>query len=103
MQAQIIDVKNFGNGICLGCGGENMLESIRKQMERYRDHNMVPRFVLMNVAHYQQMVSYATATASARHTADENSVNGLPVGICEHITEPTVTTSPGELVKHGLL
>jgi len=103
MQAQIIDVKNFGNGVCLGCGGEKMLESIRKQMERYRDHNITPQFVLMNVADYYQMVNYANAISGVRHNSDENSVNGLPVVICEHIKEPTVTTSPGELVKHGLL
>jgi len=103
MQAQIVDVKNFGNGVCYGCGVEFMFEAIRGQMERYREHNIEPRFVLMNVTHYRQMVEHAEQHKSARHNSDENSVNGLSVVICEHINEPTGTTSPGELMKHNLL
>ncbi len=103
MQKQIIDVKNFGNAVCYGCYGEKMLETIRNQMQRFRDHNMEPLFVLMNSDQYRKLVAYAESIASARHNTDENSVNGLPIVICERISEPTVTTSPGELDKHGLL
>jgi len=103
MQPQIREVKNFGNGVCYGCKGEDMLEAIRAQMERFREHNIEPQYVLMNVADYHRMVDYAEQFTAARHNSDRDSVNGLPVVICEGVRQPTVTASPGELIKHGLL
>ena len=103
MQSAIREVKNFGNAVCFGCHGDAMLESIRAQMARFREHDIEPQYVLMNVDSYHEMVAFAEQNAAARHNSDRDSVNGLPVIICEGVREPTVTASPGELSKHGLL
>lgn len=104
MQANIVDVKNFGNGVCYGCNGGNMMDSILSQMKRYQEHNIAPKFILMTPVQYLEVVAYSKkGVVARRHDSDENTINGLPVVICENISEPTVTTSPSELVKHGLL
>lgn len=79
-----------------------MLETIREQIDRYRSHGIEPRFVLMNGRDYRQMSRHAEAVSAARHNRDESSVNGLEIVICD-VREPTVTATPGELMKHGLL
>jgi hypothetical protein len=94
MQSQVVEDYSYGYV---------MLESIRNQMERYRDHGIEPRFILMSGQHYEYLANYAESTPSARHNMDKDTVNGLPVVICENMKEPVVTTSPGELMKHGLL
>ena len=80
-----------------------MLESIREQMQRYKDHNMEPRFVLMNVDDYHAMVESASLMPQNRYNSDKDTVNGLPIVICERIGQPQVTTSPSQLLERGLL
>ena len=101
---RITKVFNFGNALCFDCDkGETMLESIREQMARYEEHDIKPEYVLMNLAEYKVLRVQALINGQVRHNSDENSVNGLPIIICENVVHATVTTSPGELMSHGLL
>lgn len=103
MHAQVRKVMNFGNAVCYECEGETMLETIRAQLARYREAKIIPAFILMNSTSYHQMVAYAQKVAGSCHNSDQDTVNGIPVVICESTLSPVVTAQPSELAKHGLL
>jgi hypothetical protein len=103
-QQEFSKVLNFGNAVCFKCNhGETMLESIREQMARYEEHGMTPMYVLMNLSAYKKLRVHTAQINKVCHNSDESTVNGLPIIICDKVSTPTVTTSPSELMAHGLV
>lgn len=78
-----------------------ILVSVRNQMERFKEHNIEPGYVLMTVDDYL-VLRNAIGTHDC-HNSDTDSINGLPIVICEKSTKPTVTALPSSLLKAGLL
>ena len=79
-----------------------MLLTVRVQMARFNDHGIEPGFVLMTANDYD-VLKNAIGDAEVCHNSDTDSINGLPIVICEKSTIPTVTATPSALLKAGLL
>lgn len=79
-----------------------ILFAVRVQMERFNDHGIEPGFVLMTADHYE-VLKNAVGDTEVCHNTDTNSINGLPIVICEKTEKPTVTATPSSLLKAGLL
>jgi len=77
---------------------KRIILSLRNQMEVFTKNNLTPKYVTMNVADYGYL-QYACDVQNS----DRDTVNGLPIVICEHSKIPSVTTSPTDLIKQGLL
>jgi len=79
-----------------------MLLAVRVQMTRFKDHDIEPGFVLMNTVDYD-ILKLAVGDDEVCHNSDTDSINGLPIVICEKTQKPTVTATPSSLLKAGLL
>lgn len=79
-----------------------ILFSARVQMTRFKDHGIEPGFVLMTTKDYD-VLKNAVGDSEVCHNSDTDSINGLPIVICEKSTMPTVTARPSSLLKAGLL
>jgi len=79
-----------------------ILFSVREQMARFQDHGIEPGFVLMTADSYL-VLKNALGDADVCHNSDTDSINGLPIVICEKTGAPTVTATPSSLLKAGLL
>jgi len=79
-----------------------ILFAVRAQMTRFQDHDIEPGFVLMTASHYD-VLKNAIGDEEVCHNSDTDSINGLPIVICEKTANPTVTATPSSLLKAGLL
>lgn len=79
-----------------------ILFSVREQMCRFKDHGIEAGYVLMTAAHYT-LLQNALGDDVVCHNTDTDTINGLPIVICDKKTVPTVTATPSSLVKAGLL
>jgi hypothetical protein len=79
-----------------------ILLSVRTQMARFKDHNIEPGYVLMKAEDYDTLKE-AVGDDYVCHNSDTDSINGLPIVICEKSATPTVTATPSTLLKAGLL
>ncbi|MCK4816820.1 hypothetical protein KA005_13705 [bacterium] len=79
-----------------------ILLTAREQMARFKDHGIEPGFVLMTANHYDALKN-AVGDDEVCHNSDTDSINGLPIVICEKTVNPTVTATPSSLLKAGLL
>ena len=79
-----------------------ILFAVRAQMARFTEHKIEPGFVLMTANHYE-ILKKAVGDDEVCHNTDTNSINGLPIVICEKSEKPTVTATPSSLLKAGLL
>lgn len=79
-----------------------ILFSVRTQMARFTEHGIEPGFVLMAATDYD-VLKRAIGDDEVCHNSDTNSINGLPIVICEKTNKPTVSATPSSLLKAGLL
>ena len=79
-----------------------ILFSVRDQMALFKDHYIEPGFVLMKSRDYD-VLKGANGDDYVCHNSDTDSINGLPIVICEKTGKPTVTAIPSSLLKAGLL
>ena len=79
-----------------------ILLSVRMQMTRFKDHGIEPGFVLMTAQSYD-VLKNTLGDEEVCHNSDTDSINGLPIVICEKTSAPTVTATPSSLLKAGLL
>ena len=59
-----------------------VLFSVRTQMKRFKDHGIEPGFVLMTADSYD-VLKNAIGDEEVCHNSDTDSINGLPIVICE--------------------
>ncbi len=80
----------------------SILLSVRNQVERFVNHGIEPGFILMGAGHYEAL-KLAIGDECLCHNNKTDSINGLPIVICEKAKKPEVTATPSSLVKAGLL
>jgi len=81
---------------------DSIVITIRNQMERFAAVNVEPFAVLMTAEQYAQLKDEA-AYSTMISNQDEDTVNGLPIVICQGMRAPTVAASPASLRASGLL
>ena len=81
---------------------KRIIVSLREQMALYAKHNLDPKFVLMNTGDYN-ILQYLEGDCDIYVNTDRDTVNGLPIVICDGVKSASITTSPTNLLKQGLL
>lgn len=80
----------------------SILLSVRNQVAVFVDHGIEPGFILMGAGHYEAL-KLAIGDECLCHNNETDSINGLPIVICQKTKNPEVTATPSSLVKAGLL